>query len=103
MWEKWMIVGTVAGSTCLMRASIGEIIAAGGQEFLLRFFAELRAVGAAAGFVARSKFIGDEMAFLTDAASGAKASMLRDIERGGPTQGEHMLGQLVALAALVTQ
>jgi 2-dehydropantoate 2-reductase len=98
MWEKWMIVGTVAGSTCLMRASIGEIIAAGGQEFLLRFFSELRAVGAAAGFSARSKFIGEEMAFLTDAASGAKASMLRDIERGGPTEGEHMLGQLVALA-----
>ena len=98
MWEKWMIVGTVAGSTCLMRASIGEIIAAGGQEFLLRFFTELRAVGAAAGFAARSKFIGEEMAFLTDAASGAKASMLRDIERGGPTEGEHMLGQLVALA-----
>jgi 2-dehydropantoate 2-reductase len=24
MWEKWMIVGTVAGSTCLMRASIGD-------------------------------------------------------------------------------
>jgi 2-dehydropantoate 2-reductase len=98
MWEKWMIVGTVAGSTCLMRASIGEIIAGGGQEFLLRFFTELRAVGAAAGFAARSKFIGEEMAFLTDAASGAKASMLRDIERGGPTEGEHMLGQLVALA-----
>lgn len=98
MWEKWMIVGTVAGGTCLMRASIGEIIAAGGQEFLLRLFAELRAVGAAAGFAARSKFIGEETAFLTDAASGAKASMLRDIERRGPTEGEHMLGQLVTLA-----
>ena len=98
MWEKWMIVSTVAGSTCLMRASIGEIIAAGGQEFLLRLFTELRAVGAAAGFAARTKFIGEEMAFLTNAASGAKASMLRDIERGGPTEGEHMLGQLVALA-----
>jgi 2-dehydropantoate 2-reductase len=98
MWEKWMIVATVAGSTCLMRASIGEIIAAGGQEFLLGFFAELRAVGVAAGFAPRSKFIGEETAYLTDAASGLKASMLRDIERGGPTEGEHMLGQLVAQA-----
>jgi 2-dehydropantoate 2-reductase len=60
--------------------------------------AELRAIGAAAGFAARSKFIGEEMAFLTDVASEAKASMLRDIERRGPTEGEHMLGQLVALA-----
>lgn len=98
MWEKWMVVGTVAGCTCLMRASIGEIIAAGGQEFLLRFFTELRAIGAAAAFAPRSKFIGEEMACLTDAASGLKASMLRDIERGGPTEGEHMLGHLVALA-----
>jgi 2-dehydropantoate 2-reductase len=97
MWEKWMIVGTVAGCTCLMRASIGEIIAAGGQEFLLRFFTELRAIGAAVGFEARSKFIGEEMPYLTNPASGLKASMLRDIERGSLTEGDHMLGQLVAL------
>jgi 2-dehydropantoate 2-reductase len=98
MWEKWMIVSTVAGSTCLMRASIGEIIAAGGQEFILRLFTEIRAIGAAAGFTARPKFIGEETPWLTDVGSGLKASMLRDIERGGPTEGEHMLGQLVALA-----
>jgi 2-dehydropantoate 2-reductase len=81
-----------------MRAGIGEIIAAGGQEFVLRFFTELRSIGTAAGFAPRSNFIGEETAYLTDAASGLKASMLRDIERGGPTEGEHMLGQLVTLA-----
>ena len=62
-----MIVGTIACCTSLMHASIGKIVAAGGQEFLPRFFTELRAIGAAA-------------------------------ERGAPTEGEHMLGHLVALA-----
>ena len=29
MWEKWMFLATLAGITCLMRSSIGDIAAAG--------------------------------------------------------------------------
>ena len=28
MWEKWVFLATLAGSTCLMRAAIGDIVAA---------------------------------------------------------------------------
>src|SRR5262245_2222221 len=99
MWEKWMYISTTAGITCLMRASIGDIIAAqGGQSAILRLFAENCAVGAAAGFRPRQKFIDEDTPYLTQARSPLKASMLRDIERGGPTEGDHILGDLLARA-----
>ncbi len=99
MWEKWMIVSTVAGITCLMRASIGDIIAAdGGQSAILRLFAENCAVGTAAGFGPRPRYIEDEMSYLTQAGSPLKASMLRDIERGARTEGDHMLGDMLKRA-----
>jgi 2-dehydropantoate 2-reductase len=99
MWEKWLIVGTTAGITCLMRASIGDIIAApGGQRAILRLFEENCAVGTAAGFPPRQRFIDEETPYLTQVGSPLKASMLRDIERGGPTEGDHILGDLLLRA-----
>jgi 2-dehydropantoate 2-reductase len=36
MWEKWVFLATLAGSTCLFRASVGDISAApGGTDFIL--------------------------------------------------------------------
>ena len=35
---------------------------------------------------------------LTDETSTLKASMLRDIERGGPTEAEHIVGDMTRLA-----
>ena len=32
MWEKWIFIATAAGITCLMRAAIGDIVAAGAAE-----------------------------------------------------------------------
>ena len=99
LWEKWMIVSTVAGITCLMRVSIGDIIAAqDGQSAILRLLAENCAVGTAAGFAPRQSFIDEEMPYLTQAGSPLKASMLRDIERGAATEGDHILGDLLARA-----
>jgi 2-dehydropantoate 2-reductase len=30
MWEKWVFIATMAGATCLMRSTLGDIEAAGG-------------------------------------------------------------------------
>src|SRR3954469_6729228 len=36
MWEKWVFLSTLAAATCLMRTSVGNILAApGGRDFLL--------------------------------------------------------------------
>jgi hypothetical protein len=32
MWEKWVFIAATAGITCLMRAAIGDIVAAGGHR-----------------------------------------------------------------------
>jgi 2-dehydropantoate 2-reductase len=35
-WEKWAFLATLAGSTCLMRATIGDIVGSpGGKDFVL--------------------------------------------------------------------
>ena len=32
MWEKWVFIASFAGITCLMRAPIGDIVAAGAGD-----------------------------------------------------------------------
>lgn len=96
MWEKFVQLSTLAGITCLMRASIGTILAApGGQEAIFRLFHECCAIATAAGFEPRLAFIDFDTKLFTTVDSPLKASMLRDIERGSTTEGEHILGDMV--------
>src|SRR5271166_283508 len=99
MWEKWAGLATNAGITCLMRASIGDIIAApGGHDAIMLLFRECCAVAEAAGFALRPLFVDMCMTMYSTTGSPLKASMLRDIERGAATEGEHVLGDLTARA-----
>ena len=51
MWEKWVFLASLAASTCLMRTSVGNILAApGGKDFLLAMLDECSAISAAEGF-----------------------------------------------------
>ena len=96
MWEKFVQLSTLAGITCLMRASIGTILAApGGQEAIFRLFHECCAIATAAGFAPRPAFIDFDTTLFTTVNSPLKASMLRDIERGSTTEGEHILGDML--------
>lgn len=99
MWEKFVQLSTVAGITCLMRASLGTILAApGGQEAIFQLFHECCAIATAAGIVPRAAFIEFDTTLFTTVNSPLKASMLRDIERGSVTEGEHILGDMVSRA-----
>ena len=43
MWEKWVFLASLAASTCLMRTSVGNILAApGGRDFLLGMLDEVQ-------------------------------------------------------------
>jgi 2-dehydropantoate 2-reductase len=100
MWEKWVMLATLAGMTCLMRGSVGDIVAASDGSMLMeQLLTECAAVAGAAGHAPRPKVLDQSRAMLTTPGSTFTASMLRDIERGGPTEGEHILGDLVARAA----
>lgn len=100
MWEKWVLLATLAGMTCLMRGTVGDIVAtADGAALTEQLLGECAATAAAAGHAPRPKVLAQARALLTTPGSTFTASMLRDIERGGPTEGGHVLGDLAARAA----
>ena len=100
MWEKWVMLATLAGITCLMRGTIGDILAApGGRDAILSLFGECRAVAEAAGHAPRPAFVEAVPGTLTKPGSPLTASMLRDVERHAPAEGEHVLGDMVERAA----
>lgn len=97
MWEKFTFLATLAGMTCLMRGTIGEIVAtADGVALLRRCHAEACAVAAVAGHPVTETALAEAQTILTTPASPLKASMLRDLQSGGVTEAEHILGDLVA-------
>ncbi len=98
MWEKWAFIATLAGGTCLMRASVGEIITAGGGDLLLQLLAECVSVAEAAGFPPRAARLETSRALLTAKDSHLTASMLRDIEQGFRIEADHVIGELLRRA-----
>jgi len=99
MWEKWLLLGSIAASTCLMRAPIGMILAApDGRDFLLGILDECRAVATAQGHPPRASAMQRTTAMLTTEGSPLTASMARDINAGQPIEADHVIGDLVARA-----
>jgi 2-dehydropantoate 2-reductase len=95
MWEKWVFLSTLAGITCLMRASVGDIVAAGGAPLALALLEECRAVAASAGYAPRAAALEQARANLTATGSTLTASMARDIERGAKIEADHVLGDML--------
>ena len=99
MWDKWVLLSTLAGMTCLMRATVGDIVATGsGTKLTLALLAECAGVADAEGFPTPEAMLENYRSMLTKAGSTFSASMLRDIESGGDTEGDHILGSLLARA-----
>nr|USU30686.1 2-dehydropantoate 2-reductase [Methylobacterium sp. OTU13CASTA1] len=99
MWEKWTFLATLAGSTCHMRSTIGDIVsAAGGRDFIEALLEECRSIAASAGHAPREKFVARTRATLTADGSGFTASMLRDIENGARIEVDQIIGDLIARA-----
>jgi 2-dehydropantoate 2-reductase len=99
MWEKWCFIATGAGITGSMRASIGDVLAAGGEATVIRLLNECAGIADAAGHGLRPEVRQRFLTMLTTPGSKMTASMLRDIERGVPIEVEHVLGDLIARRA----
>jgi 2-dehydropantoate 2-reductase len=95
MWEKWVSVATAAGITCLMRAAIGDIVAAGSGGLTMELLDECAAIAAQQGHALSAETLQNRRAAFTAPDSELTASMLRDIERGGPIEAEQILGDLM--------
>lgn len=58
MWEKWVLLATLAGMTCLMRGNIGEIVATkDGAQQINHFIDECCATASAAGSAPRDESV----------------------------------------------
>jgi 2-dehydropantoate 2-reductase len=95
MWEKWAFIAAAAGICSLMRAPFGDITAAGAAHYTTGMFDECCAIAAANGFVVSDAAIQRNRAMFTAPGSIIAASMLRDIERGAPIEGDHIVGDLL--------
>ncbi|MBL0163099.1 MAG: ketopantoate reductase family protein [Xanthomonadales bacterium] len=97
MWNKFTLLSALAGITCLMRASIGEIVAvAEGADLARWLYLECAEVARRSGFAPGDDEVAQALRILTSEHSPLKASMLRDVERGKRTEVEHVLGDMLA-------
>lgn len=99
IWEKYVMLATLAGINCLMRGSIGDILASDdGERLILAMLGECEAVAAHAGHAVRADVREATRRMLTARGSVFTASMLRDLESGGRTEGAHIVGDMRARA-----
>jgi 2-dehydropantoate 2-reductase len=99
LWEKFVFLATLAGMTCLMRGGVGPIVCSDeGEALMLEMLEECRSVAAAEGCDPRPEFMQRARGMLTDRTQHLTASMMRDIEKRGPTEGEHIVGDMLVRA-----
>jgi 2-dehydropantoate 2-reductase len=100
MWQKWVFIATVGAMTCLMRGTVGEIVAVpGGRDLGPAILAEASAVATAAGYPVPADAIASTTQLVTKAGSPANASLSRDVAEGRPTEVEQVLGDLARRGA----
>jgi 2-dehydropantoate 2-reductase len=101
MYDKWTFLASAAAATCLMTASIGEILSTDyGQELLLGLYYECNAVATADGALP-ADLSGRQALYkhaLSDKNSIVKTSMCRDMESGSPTEADHVIGDMIQRA-----
>jgi 2-dehydropantoate 2-reductase len=95
MWEKWMFIASAASMTCLMRATVGDIVQSGGTDVADAMVDECAAILARNGFAPRPESLARAHAMLAVKDSMMTASMFKDIERGAPIEADHIVGDLL--------
>lgn len=97
LWEKFVALATLAAMTCLMRGAVGDILAADdGAALLDEAYAACEGAARAAGHAPRDAAMAGFRAMFSDRLSTMTASMLRDLEGGGRTEGAHIVGDMLA-------
>lgn len=95
MWEKWVMISSLAALTTLFGASIGEIASSPyGEKIADSIYKECLAIANAHGFKPSAAF-GER---LLDKSSTLKASMCRDMENGNQIEADQIIGDLVRKA-----
>jgi len=99
MWEKIVFLSALAANTVLFRGNVREIMCApGGREAMERTLAANIEIATREGHPPRPPAIEAARKRLTDPEGLWSASMLRDLEGGGPVEGDHIVGWMLERA-----
>ncbi|MCM5558650.1 2-dehydropantoate 2-reductase [Pleomorphomonas sp. JP5] len=102
LWEKWILLASLGAATCLMRGSIGDIVAReGGSTFIEALLGEVAAVATAHGKAPDPAYLEATRQLLTAPGSPMTASMYRDLAKGLPVENDQIIDDLLARAAEV--
>ena len=99
LWDKWIMLCSLAAMTTLMRGTVGDILEADeGQAIMLETVEECRKVAAAAGGDPGDKGMQTVKGYLTQKGSRFAASMLHDLEKAATVEADHIVGDMIARA-----
>jgi 2-dehydropantoate 2-reductase len=99
LWQKFVFLTSLAAMTCLMRGSVGEIMATrDGGALMNEMLDSCAAIAGSHGIALGSPWLEKTRALLTDRQSTLAASMLRDLEAGRRTEANHILGDMLERA-----
>ncbi|HTB39235.1 MAG TPA: ketopantoate reductase family protein [Reyranella sp.] len=99
LWDKWIMLGTIATMCAAMRGTVGDIVAAeDGAALMSETLEECCRVAAAHGHAPNAKVKAGLEAGLTQAGSKAVASILGDMEKGGAVEARSIVGDMLARA-----
>lgn len=102
IWEKFVFLAAVAGTTTSMRAPVGAIREHPlTRQFLHDLMQEIVAVGRARGVTFAPDFVEKRMSFADTLPSGMIASMYHDLQSGKPLELPWLNGSVVDLGAEV--
>ncbi len=99
MWDKCAGQGSLSSANVLTRSVIGDIARTpSGRAFLDAVLAEGQAICEAYGYPMIEQTLATYAKIFDTPASTFATSMLRDVEDGKPTEGDHVVGDLVRRA-----
>lgn len=100
MWQKWVFVATIGALTCLMRGTVGDIVAVpGGRDLGPAILAEASAIATAAGYPIPADAIDSTTRLVAQAGSAVNSSLSRDVADGRRAEVEQVLADLARRGA----
>jgi 2-dehydropantoate 2-reductase len=99
LWDKWIMLGSIASMCTAMRGNVGDIVEAeDGAAIMAEILGECGRVAASEGYPPSDKTIAGIRSMLTQKGSKSVASILGDLEKGGPVEGKQIVGDMLARA-----
>ncbi len=95
MWHKWVTISTAASATCLLRCTIGDIVAAGQSHLVHEILGETSAISSAAGYPPPQAFLDNTIEKFTRPGSPFSTSMFRDMCANAPIESQQIIGDLL--------